>query len=90
MALGPLPYKVTITQANPDIDQGRQIQLQVFDASSTLRGTFNFELQDPSLQQWADVLKLDVQMRGALISQMIADAGDVGTGLQALSLSMGG
>jgi len=90
MALGPLPYKVKITQAQPDIDQGRQIQIQVFDASSTLRGTFNVDLNDPSLAQWADVQFLDTQMRGAIISQMIADAGDVGTALQAISFTIGG
>jgi hypothetical protein len=88
--LGALPYKVKITQAKPDIDQGRQLQIQIFDNSSILLNTFFTDVADPALTQWRDIEQLVVQMQAACLSQMIADSGDVGLGLQAFSLSMGG
>jgi hypothetical protein len=90
MPLGALPYKAKISQAKPDIDQGRSLQIQVFDASSNLLNTFYVDVQDPQLTQWADVQALMLQMHAAIVSQMVSDAGDVGIGLQAVSLTLGG
>jgi hypothetical protein len=90
MPLGALPYKAKISQVRPDVDQGRNIQIQVFDASSNLLNVYFVDLQDPALSQWKDVEILVLQMHAAIVSQMIADAGDVGIGLQAVSLTLGG
>ena len=85
-----LPYKAKVTQAQPDIDQGRLLQIQIFDSTSSLRATYSFDCGDPSLSQWKSVEALMIQLQAGLVAALIADAGDVGTGLQALSLSMGG
>jgi hypothetical protein len=90
MPLGALPYKARISQAKPDIDQGRTLQIQVFDASSNLLNTYFVDVQDPQLAQWADVQVVMLQMHAAIVAQMITDAGDVGIGLQAVSLTLGG
>ncbi len=90
MSLGTLPYKAKISQANPDIDQGRTLLIQVFDGSSNFRGSVQVDVQDPTLQNINDVTNIVHSMQAAIIQQLIADAGDVGVGLQALSLQMGG
>jgi hypothetical protein len=90
MPLGTLPYKAKIAQARPDIDQGRNLQIQIFDGSSNLLNTFFTDVADPALTQWRDIEQLVIQMQAACLAQMIADSGDVGLGLQAFSLSMGG
>jgi hypothetical protein len=90
MGLGTMPYKVKITQANPDIDQGRSLLLQVFDGSANFRNQVTVDVQDPTLQNSADVQNIIQNAYTLLIQQLIADAGDVGVGLQAFSLVAGG
>lgn len=90
MGLGTLPYKVKISQANPDIDQGRSLVLTVVDGSSNFRNQITVDVQDPTLQNTADVVNIIHNAYALLIQQLIADAGDVGIGLQAFSLTAGG
>lgn len=90
MGLGTLPYKVKISQANPDIDQGRSLVLTVVDGSSNFRSQVTVDVADPTLQNTADVVNIVHNAYAVLIQQLIADAGDVGVGLQAFSLSAGG
>jgi hypothetical protein len=90
MGLGTLPYKVKISQANPDIDQGRSLVITVFDGSASFRNQVTVDVQDPTLQNTADVINIVHNAYALLIQQLIADSGDVGVGLQAFSLSAGG
>jgi hypothetical protein len=85
-----MPYKAKISQANPDIDQGRALVISVFDGSGNFRNQVSIDVQDPTLQNVADVRLILDTMQAALIQQLIADAGDIGVGLDALSLTMGG
>ena len=90
MPLGTLPYKVKISQATADNEQGRTLVLQVFDGSSNFLNQVTVELQDPTLQNSQDVRNIINNAYALLIRQLIADAGDVGVGLQAFSLTAGG
>lgn len=90
MGLGTLPYKVKISQANPDIDQGRNLVLTVTDGSGNLRNQVSVDVQDPTMQNSADIVNVIHNAYAALIQQLIADAGDVGVGMQAFSLTAGG
>lgn len=90
MGLGTLPYKVKISQANPDIDQGRSLVITVQDGSANFRNQVTVDVQDPTLQNTADVINIVHNAYALLIQQLIADAGDVGVGLQAFSLTAGG
>lgn len=90
MGLGTLPYKVKISQANLDVDQGRSLVLTVVDGSSNFRNQITVDVQDPTLQNTADVVNIIHNAYALLIQQLIADAGDVGIGLQAFSLTAGG
>jgi hypothetical protein len=85
-----LPYKVSIQQAQPDIDQGRSLLIVVQDVSANFRSETSLDVQDPTLQDPRDVRLILSVMYTALIQQLIADSGDVGAGLQALSLQAGG
>lgn len=91
MGLGTLPYKVKISQANPDIDQGRSLVLTVVDGAANFRNQVTVDVADPTLQNTADVVNIVHNAYALLIQQLIADAGDdVGVGLQAFSLTAGG
>lgn len=90
MGLGTMPYKAKISQANVDLSGGRTLVIQVFDGSANFKNQVTIDVQDPTLQNIADVRLIIDTMQAALLQQFIADAGDVGVGLDALSFTMGG
>jgi hypothetical protein len=90
MGLGTLPYKAKISQANPDNIQGRTLIISIYDGSANFRNQVSIDVQDPMLQNVVDVRLILDTMQAAIAQQLIADAGDLGVGLDAISTTLGG